>query len=218
VRPSADPELHPCPRGLSFRRVSSNILRLLLGLFSLCLCLPSCSKYNELVEKDQACEQSWADVETQLQRRYDLIPNIVATVKGSAAHEEKTLAAVVQARAEATSIKLQTDDLTDPAKVAAFQKAQDNLKGSLGRLLLVQERYPDLKANAQFHDLTIELEGTENRIARAREQYNQAVGAYNTTLAQIGGAVVNRATGNPFKPRVYFKASQGAETAPTVSF
>jgi LemA protein len=187
-------------------------------LFALGLFLPSCSKYNELVEKDQACEQAWSDVEAQLQRRYDLIPNVVATVKGSAANEEKTLAAVAEARAEATSIKLSTDDLTDPAKVAAFQKAQDNLKGSLGRLLAVQEGYPDLKANAQFHDLTVELEGTENRIARAREQYNQAVGSYNTTLAQIGGAVVNKATGNPFKPRVYFKASQGAETAPTVSF
>jgi LemA protein len=190
----------------------------LIALLALGLYVPSCSKYNELVEKDQACEQAWADVETQLQRRYDLIPNIVATVKGSAAHEEKTLAAVLQARAQATSIKLQTDDLTDPAKVAAFQKAQDNLKGSLGRLLAVQESYPDLKANAQFHDLTVELEGTENRIARSREEYNRAVGTYNTTLAQIGGAVVNKATGNPFKPRIYFKASQGAEAAPTVSF
>jgi LemA protein len=210
--------LHERTVGLRLPRVNAPLLRFVALLFALCLCLPSCSKYNELVEKDQACEQTWADVEAQLQRRYDLIPNIVATVKGSAAHEEKTLAAVVQARAEATSIKLQTDDLTDPAKVAAFQKAQDNLKGSLGRLLAVQETYPDLKANAQFHDLTVELEGTENRIARSREQYNQAVGAYNTTLAQIGGAVVNRATGNPFKPRIYFKASQGAETAPTVSF
>jgi LemA protein len=198
--------------------VNIRLLRFVLALFALLLAVPSCSKYNELVQDDQACQQAWADVETQLQRRYDLIPNIVATVKGSAAHEEKTLAAVVQARAEATSIKLESDDLTDPAKVAAFQKAQDGLKGSLGRLLAVQESYPDLKANAQFHDLTVELEGTENRIARAREQYNQAVGVYNTTLAQIGGAVVNKATGNPFKPRVYFKASQAADTAPAVSF
>jgi LemA protein len=210
--------LHERTVRLRLARVNATLPRFVMALLAFSFCLPSCSKYNELVEKDQACEQAWADVETQLQRRYDLIPNIVATVKGSAAHEEKTLAAVVQARAEATSIKLQSDDLTDPAKVAAFQKAQDNLKGSLGRLLVVQESYPDLKANAQFHDLTVELEGTENRIARAREQYNQAVGAYNTTLAQIGGAVVNKATGNPFKPRIYFKASQGAETAPTVSF
>jgi LemA protein len=180
--------------------------------------LSSCDKYDELVQKDQLCEQRWADVETQMQRRYDLIPNLVNTVKGSAAHEEKTLAAVTQARADATSIKLTSDDLTDPAKVAAFQKAQDALKGSLGRLLAVQENYPDLKANAQFHDLAVELEGTENRIARAREQYNASVGDYNTTLNQISGAVVNKATGRPFKQRVYFKASAGAETAPAVSF
>jgi LemA protein len=180
--------------------------------------LSSCNKYDDLVAKDQLCEQRWADVETQLQRRSDLIPNVVATVKGSAAHEEKTLAAVTQARAEASSIKLEADDLSDPAKVAAFQKAQDALKGSLGRLLAIQESYPDLKANAQFHDLTVELEGTENRIARAREQYNASVGEFNTTLGQISGAVVNKATGRPFRPRVYFKASAGAEVAPAVSF
>ncbi len=204
--------------GLSFVPVMTRILPFLLALCALTFATASCSKYDELVQKDQACEQSWADVETQLQRRYDLIPNIVASVKGSAAHEEKTLAAVTQARADATSIKLTSDDLTDPAKVAAFQKAQDALKGSLGRLLAVQESYPDLKANAQFHDLTIELEGTENRIARSREQYNAAVGEYNTTLGQISGQMVNKATGQPFKPRVYFKASSEAQAAPKVSF
>jgi LemA protein len=189
-----------------------------LALVTLALGLSSCGKYDELVAKDQLCEQRWADVDTQLQRRADLIPNVVATVKGSAAHEEKTLEAVTQARADASRIKLEADDLSDPAKVAAFQKAQDALKGSLGRLLAVQERYPDLKANAQFHDLTVELEGTENRIARAREQYNLAVGEYNTTLGQISGAVTNKATGRPFKPRVYFHASAGADVAPAVSF
>jgi LemA protein len=198
--------------------VISRILSLLVALFALSLATSSCSKYDELVQKDQVCERAWADVDTQLQRRYDLIPNIVATVKGSAAHEEKTLAAVTQARADATSIKLESDDLTDPAKVAAFQKAQDALKGSLGRLLAVQENYPDLKANAQFHDLTIELEGTENRIARSREQYNAAVGDYNTTLGQISGQVTNKVTGKAFKPRVYFKASSDAQAAPKVSF
>jgi LemA protein len=148
----------------------SAYLRALLGLLLplLALSLPGCSKYNELVQKDQVCQQTWADVETQVQRRYDLVPNLVATVKGSAAHEETTLAAVTQARADATSIKLTADDLEDPAKVAAFQKAQDGLHGALSRLLVTQEAYPDLKANAQFHDLMIQLEGTENRIARAR--------------------------------------------------
>jgi LemA protein len=194
--------------------------RILFALLlpSLALWVLGCSKYDELVEKDQACQEKWADVETQVQRRYDLVPNLVATVKGSAAHEEKTLEAVTQARAEATGIKLTADDLEDPAKVAAFQKAQDRLKGSLSRLLVTQEAYPDLKANAQFHDLMIELEGTENRIARAREQYNLSVGDYNATLGKISGQIVNKATGKPFKPRVYFTASTEAEAAPKVTF
>jgi LemA protein len=177
-----------------------------------------CSKYDELVAMDQVCQEKWADVEAQVQRRYDLVPNLVATVKGSAAHEEATLAAVTKARADATSIKLTADDLEDPAKVAAFQKAQDGLHGALARLLVTQEAYPDLKANAQFHDLMIQLEGTENRIARAREEYNKAVGQYNATLGQISGQIVNKATGRPFRPRVYFTASTEAEAATKVSF
>ncbi len=191
---------------------------LLLLLAAVAFSVVGCSKYDELVAKDQVCQQKWADVETQLQRRYDLVPNLVATVKGSAAHEEKTLDEITKARAEATSIKLSADDLEDPAKVAAFQKAQDGLKGSLSRLLVVQESYPDLKANAQFHDLMIQLEGTENRIARAREEYDKAVGDYNSTLGQISGQVVNKATGKPFKPRVYFAAAAAAQSAPAVSF
>jgi LemA protein len=196
------------------------LLAPLVTLVAFVLALGSfgCSKYDELVSLDQVAQQKWADVETQVQRRYDLVPNLVATVKGSAAHEEKTLEAVTQARAEASSIKLSADDLEDPAKVAAFQKAQDQLKGSLSRLLVTQEAYPDLKANSQFHDLMIELEGTENRIARAREEYNKAVGDYNATLAQIRGQIVNKVTGKPFKPRVYFTASAGAEAAPKVTF
>jgi LemA protein len=185
---------------------------------ALAVSLPGCSKYDELVQKDQVCQQTWADVEAQVQRRYDLVPNLVATVKGSAAHEETTLAAVTQARADATSIKLTADDLEDPAKVAAFQKAQDGLHSALSRLLVTQEAYPDLKANAQFHDLMIQLEGTENRIARAREEYNKAVGDYNSTLGQISGQLVNKATGKPFKARVYFTAQTEAEAAPKVAF
>ncbi len=191
---------------------------LLLALLASSVGAAGCSKYDQLVQQDQACQQAWADVEAQVQRRYDLVPNLVATVKGSAAHEETTLSAVTQARADATSIKLTADDLEDPAKVAAFQKAQDSLHGALSRLLVTQEAYPDLKANAQFHDLMIELEGTENRIARAREEYNKAVGAYDATLGQISGQIVNKATGKPFKPRVYFTASTEAQAAPKVSF
>jgi len=197
----------------------SALRTLLLGvLFAVVALLPACQRYDVLVEKDQACAQKWADVEAQLQRRYDLVPNLVATVKGSAKHEEDTLAKVTEARAQATQIKLTADDLSDPEKMAAFQKAQDQLKGSLSRLMLVQEQYPDLKANASFHALQVELEGTENRILRAREEYNAAVKDYNSELAKIGGQVVNKVTGKPFKPRVYFTASADAQGAPKVSF
>ena len=180
--------------------------------------LPGCQKYDLLVEKDQTADQKWADVEAQLQRRYDLIPNLVATVKAAAKHEEDTLAQVTQARAQAAQIKMTSDDLTDPAKMAAFQKAQDQLKGSLSRLMVVQEQYPDLKANQNFHALQVELEGTENRILRSREEYNAAVKDYNAELAKVGGQVVNKVTGKTFKPRVYFSASAEAQAAPKVSF
>lgn len=184
----------------------------------LALGIAGCQNYDTLVTKDQAAEKAWADVESQLQRRYDLIPNLVNTVKASAKHEEQTLKEVAEARASATSIKMSAEDLEDPAKMAAFQKAQDNLKGSLSRLMMVNEQYPDLKANAAFHDLQVQLEGTENRVLRSREQYNAAVGDYNTELGKIRGAAVNKITGRPFKPRVYFKAAAGSEAVPTVNF
>jgi LemA protein len=180
--------------------------------------ITGCQNYDTLVTKDQAAETAWADVEAQLQRRMDLVPNLVNTVKASAHHEEQTLKEVAEARASATSIKLSADDLSDPAKVAAFEKAQDNLKGSLSRLMMVNEQYPDLKANAAFHDLQVQLEGTENRILRSREVYNAAVGDYNTELGKIRGQAVNKITGKPFKPRVRFQAAAGAEKAPTVDF
>ena len=191
---------------------------LALLFFAMFAALPGCQRYDSLVEKNATADQKWADVETQLQRRYDLVPNLVATVKASAKHEEDTLAQVTQARAQATQIKLTADDLSDPAKMAAFQKAQDQLKGSLSRLMMTQEAYPDLKANASYHALQVELEGTENRIARAREEYNAAVKDYNSELAKIGGQVVNKVTGKTFKPRVYFSASSEAQAAPKVSF
>jgi LemA protein len=180
--------------------------------------LPGCQKYDQLIEKNEIASQKWADLEAQLQRRSDLVPNLVSTVKASAKHEEDTLAKVTEARSQAASIKLSADDLSDPAKMAAFQKAQDNLKGSLSRLMVVQEQYPDLKANQAFHDLQIQLEGTENRILRGREAYNQAAREYNTELLKISGTAVNRVTGQPFKPRVYFTASPESQVAPKVSF
>lgn len=180
--------------------------------------LPGCSNYNDLIAKDQAAAEKWSNVEVELQRRSDLVPNLVSTVKASAKHEEDTLAKVTEARSQAASIKLTGDDLSDPAKMAAFEKAQDQLKGSLSRLMVVQEQYPDLKGNKAFHDLQIQLEGTENRIQRARQEYNASAREYNTTLLQISGQVVNKATGNPFKPRVFFQAAPESMAAPKVSF
>jgi LemA protein len=183
------------------------------------LVVPSCQKYDELVEKDQVCQQKWADLEANLQRRADLVPNLVNTVKASANYEQSTLAKITEARASATSIKLSADDLSDPAKVKAFQEAQDKISSSaISRLLVSNENYPKLQASGQFSDLMKQLEGTENRILRAREQYNDAVRGYNAELGKIKGTAVNKATGQPFKPRVYFSASAESQAPPKVSF
>lgn len=175
-------------------------------------------KYDTLVNKDEACEQKWSNYEANLQRRSDMIPQLVSVVKGSAAHEQDTLTAVMNARSQATQIQLKGEDLTDPAKVEAFQKAQAQLKGSLSRLMMVQERYPDLQANAQFHNLMVQIEGTENRILRAREDYNKSVQDYNLELRRVSGKAINPLTGHEFKPRVYFKMDPGAEKAPNIDF
>jgi LemA protein len=180
--------------------------------------IPGCGHYDDLIDKDQVAAEKWSNVEVELQRRSDLIPNLVSTVKASATHEEETLAKVAEARSQAAQIKLTGDDLSDPAKMAAFEKAQSQLKGSLSRLMVVQEQYPDLKANRSFHDLQIQLEGTENRIQRARQEYNASARDYNSTLGRISGQVVNKATGNPFKPRVFFQATPESQVAPKVSF
>jgi len=197
--------------------VRRNVLVPLLVTLGVAL-LPGCQKYDVLIEKDQVCEQRWADLEAQLQRRSDLIPNLVNTVKAAAASEKEILTGVLEARAKASSIQLRGEDLQDPAKVAAFQKAQEGLTGALSRLLVVQEKYPDLKSNENFRGLQVQLEGTENRILRAREQYNAAVSDYNAELGKIGGAVVKRATGGTFKPRQYFRASPESQAAPKVNF
>lgn len=182
--------------------------------------LPGCQKYDELVEKDQIVMQRWADLEANLQRRADLIPNLVATVKASASYEKETLEKITQARAEATSIKLSAEDLSDPAKMKAFEEAQSKISsGALSRLLVQNENYPKLQASGQFSDLMKQLEGTENRILRAREQYNDAVRQYNSELGKIKGTVVNKATGQPFKAREFYSASPEATgAAPKVSF
>lgn len=190
----------------------------LLSLIALLAFAPGCSRYDQLVNKDQIAAEKWSNLDASLQRRYDLVPNLVATVKASAAHEQQTLARVAEARAQVGQLKLTADDLTDPAKVEAFQKAQAELSGALSRLMAIQESYPDLKANQGFHDLMVQLEGTENRILRAREEYNAAARDYNSELLRIGGQVVNKVSGQPFKQRVYFTAPAAVQTAPTVSF
>ena len=191
---------------------------LLPGVALFVVLASGCQSYDELVTKDQVCEQRWADYQAALQRRADLVPNLVETVKAGAKQEQATLTAVIEARAKATSIQLSGEDLEDPAKVAAFEKAQGDLKGALSRLMVVQEAYPDLKSNQGFRELQVQLEGTENRILRAREQYNAAVAAYNTELKKIRGMAINKVTGKPFKERVYFTASADAQNAPQVKF
>lgn len=199
------------------RRVLTFLL-LLAGLLSL-VALPSCQKYDELVDKDQTAQMKWADYEATLQRRADLIPNLVSVVKAAADYEKSTLEKVTEARAAATQVKLSAEDLSDPAKVKAFQDAQNTLSGSLSRLLVANENYPQLKASDRYRDLATQIEGSENRVLRAREEYNAAVKDYNSELGKIKGSVVNKATGQPFKPRVYFSAaSPDVHAAPKVSF
>jgi LemA protein len=191
----------------------------LMAVMSVIFALPGCQKYDELIEKDQSCLQKWADLDADLQRRSDLVPNLVATVKASANYEQATLTKISEARASATSVKLSVDDFSDPAKMKAFEEAQAKISsGALSRLLVANENYPKLQANGQYTDLMKQLEGTENRILRSRQQYNDAVRAYNSELGKITGSAVNKATGKPFKPRVYFTASADASAAPKVSF
>ena len=173
---------------------------------------------NSIPTAQEEAKAKWADVQNQYQRRADLIPNLVATVKGYASHEERTLTEVTEARAKATSVNISADDITDPAKMAQYQQAQGALSQGLGRLLASVEAYPDLKANENFLALQSQLEGTENRIAVARRDYNEAVRQYNTTIrtfpAIIGAKVIYGA-----KPMVPFEATTpGADQAPSVNF
>lgn len=173
--------------------------------------------YNSLVEADEQAKAAWAQVENVYQRRADLIPNLVNTVKGSAQHEEKVLAEVTAARASATQVKLSTDELSDPDKVKRFEAAQAHLSTSLGRLLAVTENYPDLRANASFRDFQSQLEGTENRIAVERRRYNDAVREYNVRCRAFPTLIAARIWG--FRPKEPFKATaQNAERAPEVKF
>ena len=171
--------------------------------------------YNGLVSMDEGVQTKWADVETQYQRRADLIPNLVNTVKGYAAHESETLQAVVEARAKATSMNIDPSNMS-AEQIANFQKAQDGVSSALGRLLVTVEKYPDLKANENFKELQAQLEGTENRISVARRDYNEAARKYNTTLRSFPKNILAGMFG--FEKKSYFEAQEGSEQAPTVQF
>lgn len=175
-----------------------------------------CSSYNSLVNQDEQVNQAWANVESQYQRRADLIPNLVNTVKAAADFEQETLEAVTSARARATGITLSAEDLSDPAKVEQFMAAQQQLSGALGRLLVVSENYPQLRATASFRDLQAQLEGTENRINVARRDYNEAVREYNARVRRFPTSLIAGLFG--FSRRTPFEATSGAEQAPVVDF
>ena len=171
--------------------------------------------YNQMVVSDEYVQSAWAQVENVYQRRADLIPNLVNTVKGYAAHEQETLESVVAARSQATQIKVDPENLT-PEKLAEFQKAQGEVTSALGKLLAITENYPDLKANQNFLELQAQLEGTENRINVARVNFNDATKRYNTAIRRFPKNILAGMFG--FEKRSYFEAQDGAETAPQVQF
>lgn len=168
-----------------------------------------------MVTAEESVNTTWADVEAQYQRRSDLIPNLVNTVKGYAAHEQATFTEVVEARAQAMSFKLDAADLT-PEKLAEFQQAQQKVGSALGRLIAVAEQYPDLKANQNFLELQAQLEGTENRINVARKNFNDAAQAYNTNIRRFPKNIFAGMFG--FDKKAYFEAEEGSEKAPKVEF
>lgn len=188
-----------------------------LFLLALSLTLLSGCGYNSLQMKEEAVFKAWADIEASLQRRGDLIPNLVETVKGYAAHEKETLEAVVNARSKASSVQISPADLSDSAKMAQFQSAQGGLNSALSRLMVVVERYPDLKANQNFLDLQNQLEGTENRINVARQRYNEAVNIFNGSIRKFPENLTNNFILH-LERKEYFKAEEAAKQTPQVKF
>ena len=181
------------------------------------LALAGCG-VNTIPTKDQAVKARWADVQAAYQRRNDLIPNLANTVAGYAAQEKSVLTAVTQARASATQVKVDASTITDPAKFAEFQQAQDKLSGVLGRLMAISENYPDLKSNQNFLALQSQLEGTENRISVARRDYIEAVRAYNTELRTWPGIIWAKTVYASHKPMETFTATEGSDKPPSVKF
>lgn len=184
---------------------------LILGLYAM-------GVYNGLVGSEQAVEAQWAQVENVYQRRADLIPNLVASVRGASNFEQETLRQVVEARSRVGQVSPQatSEILNDPAQFEQFQQAQDQLSSALSRLLVVVERYPELRSVAGFRDLMVQLEGTENRIAVERRRFNEVAQEYNTRVRRFPAALFAGIMG--FEPKAYFRAQAGAETAPKVDF
>jgi len=172
--------------------------------------------YNKLVTLEEGVNSAWSQVENQYQRRADLIPNLVSTVQGSADFEKSTLTEVTDARSRVGQIKLSADDLSDPEKFQAFQKAQDQLSSALSRLLVVSENYPQLRSNENFLQLQSQLEGTENRISVERRRFNETVQNYNTEIRSFPTLIVAKIFG--FKDKEYFRSVAGSEKAPDVNF
>lgn len=187
---------------------------ILLLVTALSMSLSSCS-YNQMVSLDEGVSAQWSQVENAYQRRADLIPNLVSTVKGYAQHEQSTLTGVIEARAKATSVNIDASKLTAD-NLAQFQAAQDGLSQALSKLMVSVERYPELKANQNFLDLQAQLEGTENRISVERRKFNETAQNYNTTIRKFPKNITAMLFG--FEKRDYFKAQQGADTAPKVEF
>ncbi len=190
------------------------ILIIVLGLLVL-FGFRACSGYNGMVNLDEKVENKWNNVQSEYQRRADLIPNLVNTVKGAANFEQETLTQVMEARAKATSVQVDPTNIT-PEKLAEYQQAQAGVSSALGRLLAVVENYPDLKANQNFRDLQVQLEGTENRIKTARNDFNGAVQEYNTTVRRFPNNIFAGMFG--FERKEGFKAEAGSERAPNVQF
>lgn len=192
-----------------------NLTAIIIAAVALLLVLWGVSGYNGIVEMDENVNNQWANVEAQYQRRTDLIPNLVNTVKGYATHEKSTLEAVMQARSQATQVKIDPANCT-PEQLAAYQKAQGDVTTALGKLLAITENYPQLKANENFMELQSQLEGTENRITVARRDFNAAAKEYNTVIRKFPKNIIASMGG--FEKHNYFEAEAGAEKAPKVEF
>ncbi|HKK23981.1 MAG TPA: LemA family protein [Gracilimonas sp.] len=188
---------------------------IILGVLAL-LVFYGISVNNSLVTAEEQVNSAWAQVENQYQRRADLIPNLVNTVRGAADFESQTLQDVIEARSRATSVNINASDLNNPEMFQQFQEAQSQLSGALSRLLVTVERYPELQANQNFRDLQVQLEGTENRISTERMRFNQAAQGYNTKIRKFPTSLFASILG--FDQKEYFQAEQGAEQAPEVDF